>query len=105
MAADRAGTANRRDQRHRRLHGSRGRAHDWIEEYCVRDANAWEKTTTLYAAWKAWAEKSGEYVGSIKRFSQALEKRGNEGIVYKRDKQRGRGFRGLQLIGDAGFRD
>lgn len=77
----------------------------WIEEDCIRDANAWERTTTLYAAWKAWAEKSGEYVGSVKRFLQALEKRENDGIVYKRDKQKGRGFRGLALVGDAGTRD
>jgi putative DNA primase/helicase len=77
----------------------------WIDEQCIRDPNAWEKTTTLYAGWKAWAEKSGEYVGSTKRFSQNLEERGpSKGVHYKRHKELGRGFLGLRLIGDAGTR-
>ena len=75
----------------------------WIDEQCVRDPNAWERTTALFAGWKAWAEKSGEFVGSMKQFSQTLEMRGPSfGVTYKRDKQKGRGFRGLQLVGDAG---
>jgi putative DNA primase/helicase len=73
----------------------------WIEEQCIRDPQAWERTTALYAAWKAWADKSGEYAGSMKRFSQTLEKR--DGVTYERDRQMGRGFRGLRLVGDAGF--
>ena len=48
----------------------------WIEEECIYDTNALERVNTLYAAWKAWADRSGEYAGSIKRFSRALEKRG-----------------------------
>jgi phage/plasmid-associated DNA primase len=24
----------------------------WFEEQCVHDSNGWEKTTTLFAAWK-----------------------------------------------------
>jgi putative DNA primase/helicase len=71
----------------------------WIEEDCIRDINAWERTTTLYAAWKAWADKSGEHAGSMKRFSQTLETRG--GVIYERDRQMGCGFRGLRLVGDA----
>ena len=59
----------------------------WIEEQCVHDPQAWERTTALYAAWKAWADKSGEYAGSMKRFSQALEKR--DGVTYERDRQGG----------------
>jgi putative DNA primase/helicase len=75
----------------------------WIDEYCILDANAWEKTTTLYTGWKAWAEKSGEYVGSMKRFSQNLEERGpSKGVYYKRHMTFGRGFLGLRLVGDAG---
>lgn len=73
----------------------------WIDEQCVRDPNAWEKTTTLYAAWKEWADKSGEYAGSMKRFLQTLELRGSSyGVVYERDRARGRGFRGLRLVGN-----
>jgi putative DNA primase/helicase len=75
----------------------------WIEEYCIRDPNAWEKTTTLYAGWKAWAEKAGEYIGSMKHFSQMLETRGpGYGVFYLRHREKGRGFRGLRLTGDAG---
>jgi putative DNA primase/helicase len=73
----------------------------WIDEQCIRDPNAWEKTTTLYAAWKEWADRSGEYAGSLKRFSQILELRGSGyGVSYQRDKARGRGFRGLRLVGN-----
>ena len=28
----------------------------WIDEQCIRDPKAWERTTTLYAGWKAWAD-------------------------------------------------
>ena len=75
----------------------------FIDEQCIRDPNAWERTTTLYAGWKAWAEKSGEFVGSMKRFLQTLETRGTSyGVTYERSKT-GRGFRGLRLVGDAGL--
>jgi putative DNA primase/helicase len=75
----------------------------WIDEYCILDANAWEKTQTLFAGWKAWADKSGEYSGSLKRFSQTLEERGpSRGITCKRHMKSGRGFQGLRLVGDAG---
>jgi putative DNA primase/helicase len=73
----------------------------WIEEECVHDTSALERVNTLYAAWKAWADRSGEYAGSIKRFSQALEKRERDGIFRHRDKKM-RGFRGLSLVGSAG---
>ena len=46
---------------------------------------------TLFAAWKIWAEANGEFVGSIKRFSENLSSRGFE---HYRDR-RARGFRGL----------
>jgi hypothetical protein len=38
----------------------------------------------------------------MKRFSKTLKTRGEAyGIVYQRDRQKGRGFRALQLVGDA----
>ena len=74
----------------------------WIDENFVRDANAWERTTTLYAAWSAWCHKTGEYAGNMKRFSQTLEMRGaTHGVTYQRHHKNGRGFRGLRLVGDA----
>jgi putative DNA primase/helicase len=73
----------------------------WIGEYCMHDPNGWELTKTLFAGWKAWCEKSGEWIGTMKRFSQNLELRGpSYGIHYQRDR-RGSGFRGVRLVGDA----
>jgi len=75
---------------------------NWLEEYCELDANAWEKTQTLFAGWKAYCDKTGEYLGNMKRFAQNLELRGTAyGIVYQRHMTKGRGFRGLRLVGDA----
>ena len=54
------------------------------------------RTTILYAAWKDWADKGGEYAGNMRHFAQNLETRG---ITYERSKK-ARGFRGLRLIGD-----
>jgi len=65
----------------------------WIDESCERDPGAWEKTASLFCSWKAWADRSGEYPGSLKRFTQNLETRG---FTYER-KMDGRGFRGLKI--------
>jgi P4 family phage/plasmid primase-like protien len=63
----------------------------WLDEACERAPNLTETSATLYAAWKAWAEANGEFVGSIKHFSENLSSRGFEPY---RDR-RARGFRGL----------
>ena len=68
----------------------------WIDEQCIHDPNAWERTTTLFAAWKKWADSGGEYAGTIRRFAQNLE---SHGMTYERQ-SRARGFRGLRLVGD-----
>lgn len=47
----------------------------WLDECCERVAQHVEATAALYASWKAWAEANGEFVGSIKRFSQTLSAR------------------------------
>jgi putative DNA primase/helicase len=65
----------------------------WIEEAGQRDPNAWEKSSDLFASWGAWANKSGEYVGAMKRFLGVLE---TKGFTYERRKD-GRGYRGLRL--------
>jgi hypothetical protein len=44
--------------------------------------------------WKAWAERAGEFVGTMRRFNQNLEARG----VTPVRKMTGRGFAGLKLI-------
>jgi putative DNA primase/helicase len=66
----------------------------WMEEAGQRDPNAWERSADLYASWIAWAKKTGEYEGSMKRFLGILETKGPQ---YERHKD-GRGFRGLRLI-------
>jgi phage/plasmid-associated DNA primase len=76
----------------------------WIDEYCICDQQAWESTTTLYAAWKVWAERNGEFAGTVRRFAQTLEQRGQAyGVTYERGRRRG--FRGLRLVGDASWRE
>lgn len=46
----------------------------WIAECC--NAFGWGSSGSLFASWRQWAEAAGEFVGSQKRFSQALEARG-----------------------------
>ncbi len=68
----------------------------WIEECCDRDVGAWESSAALFASWKAWAEKTGEFAGSQKRFSQTLM---NRDFSEKRQAGTGaRGFLGLRLV-------
>lgn len=66
----------------------------WIDECCNRTPRAWTSTTDLYRSWNAWADRSGEYAGSTKRFVQNLETRGFSALR----KTYGRGFEGLSLI-------
>lgn len=65
----------------------------WLEEAVIREANAWTKTTDLFTAWKAWAEKTGGYVGNMKRLAQNLEDRG----FARERRDDGRGFRGIKV--------
>jgi putative DNA primase/helicase len=65
----------------------------WIDETCEADPRAWEKIGDLYASWKAWADKSGEYAGSVKRFGQNLEVRG----YSSQRRNPGRGIIGLRI--------
>ena len=44
----------------------------WLEERCLIDPNAKAPVSDLFADWKQWAERAGEFVGSIKRFSEQL---------------------------------
>jgi putative DNA primase/helicase len=65
----------------------------WIDDAVTLNANAWARSSALFASWQIWAEKAGEYIGSQKRFSQNLEVRG---FVPERRRD-GRGFTGLEL--------
>lgn len=48
----------------------------WLEENCCRESGYAERSSVLFANWKSWADQAGEFAGSQKRFSQALEDRG-----------------------------
>jgi putative DNA primase/helicase len=66
----------------------------WIADCCEIDPNHWERRNDLFASWSAWAERAGEYAGSLKRFLERLETR--PGIIAKRHSH-GRGLYGLRL--------
>ncbi|MBU6956000.1 phage/plasmid primase, P4 family, partial [Hahella sp. HN01] len=66
----------------------------WIDERCERSAEAKAASSELYADWREWAERAGEYVGSIKRFSEILITRN-----FSQSRLHGgtRAFKGLRL--------
>ena len=65
----------------------------WMDDCCERNAQAWESASRLFESWSAWAVKSGEQIGSMKRFSERLDTRG----IASHRKKNGRGFVGLRL--------
>jgi len=69
----------------------------WIDECCERDPTAWERSSALFASWKAWAARAGEQPGTNKRFGQALETRG---VIPQRTRT-ARGFTGLRIAASA----
>lgn len=66
----------------------------WIGECCVTAPDEYATIAVLFASWKAWAEKAGEFVGSQKRFGQSLRDRG-----YVPQRQGGTGRAGFMGIG------
>jgi putative DNA primase/helicase len=70
----------------------------WIDEAGHRDPNAFELTQDLFSSWKKYAQEAGEYVGSVRKFSQRLEDRADSiGLRKGRDGHGRRGFYGLRL--------
>jgi putative DNA primase/helicase len=65
----------------------------WLDECIDRDAQSWTLSAQLFGSWSAWANRSGEHVGSQKRLSQQLE---DKGFTPRRDRL-GRGFTGLRI--------
>lgn len=74
----------------------------WFEEQCdTSDKKAWTATKDLYASWAAYARRSGEEPGDVRRFGPMIARRG---LLPK--KQKGvRGFLGVRLINTDGFED
>jgi putative DNA primase/helicase len=66
----------------------------WIAERCKRGADERALTATLYNDWLQWAQASGEFPGTQRRFSSALLARGG---VKWRNATGVRGYRGIGL--------
>ena len=65
----------------------------WLEDRCVLHTNAKALTFELFNDWKQWAEANGEFLGSMRRFSDAL-------LTRRFEKWRnGSGVRGFVGIG------
>ncbi|WP_196297730.1 phage/plasmid primase, P4 family, partial [Xanthomonas albilineans] len=47
----------------------------WIEERCLLAKTYRKGVSELFADWREWAERAGEYVGSVKRFSELMATR------------------------------
>jgi P4 family phage/plasmid primase-like protien len=71
----------------------------WLDERTEVDPNKWEAAGVLFASWKDWAEKAGEFVGSQKRLSQTLQ---DHGLVPHRMHGGIRGFYGCRVSSLAG---
>ena len=48
----------------------------WMEEECTTNPNDFAGTEELFNSWKQWAERWGEYFGTMQKFSEDLQKRG-----------------------------
>ena len=65
-----------------------------MAECCRVGPEQQDTTANLYASWKRWAEMAGEFVGSLKTFSQGMEKRG---MMRKRQAGGLAGFAGIAV--------
>jgi putative DNA primase/helicase len=68
----------------------------WLDECTVLDVNGWEGISALFGSWKAWCERTGEFVGTQRRFVQNIE---GKGLTYER-RRHARGYRGRRITAD-----
>jgi len=69
----------------------------FLDEGCVlSEPDALEEVQALFASWREWAENSGEFIGSAKRFSQALAAR--KFVRTEHPTTRRKSFRGIRLV-------
>lgn len=66
----------------------------FLAECCIVDKSLEYGSTPLFTSWKAWADRTGEFPGTLKRFSQNLSGRGFEAIRLRGGTA---GFRGVGL--------
>lgn len=67
----------------------------WIEERLEAVEGARTEVQKLFNSWREWANENGEYVGSLKRLSAALEVKGFE--KYRDGTSRRVGYKGYAL--------
>jgi putative DNA primase/helicase len=67
----------------------------WIDERCTLAPSAWASVSQLFASWRDWCEKNGEYPGTKKAFSQKLADHKFE--PRRGGSDGGAGFLGLRL--------
>jgi putative DNA primase/helicase len=75
----------------------------WVEERCIKDAQATEPSGLLYADWKGWAERRNEFVGSHKAFTQRLERLDIKGVRRNPEGKGGTKWTGLRLDNHATY--
>ncbi len=66
----------------------------WVDECCQAGKSFYTTGANLFKSWKAFAERTGEPVGSQKRFTQTLIARG---YCPRRDTRGRRGFDGIMV--------
>jgi putative DNA primase/helicase len=70
----------------------------WMDECCCIDKTYSERSSHLFASWKAWADQAGEFAGKQSQFIQTLKDRG---FVYGHAAASRRAiFRGIALRPD-----
>lgn len=65
----------------------------WLEEACEKNPSVQTTSNELFASWKVWSERVGEFTGTLRKFSDDLSKRG---FARWRSGSR-RGFAGIVL--------
>jgi putative DNA primase/helicase len=67
----------------------------WLRERVVAEEGCTVTTQELFQSWREWAAQNNEYVGSTKRFSEALKSRGLQ--RWQDSKTRRMGYAGIRL--------
>jgi putative DNA primase/helicase len=71
----------------------------WIDQAGHRDPTAFELSKDLFSSWKKYAQETGEWVGSERKFVPRLESRAASlGLTRDRNTAGRRGFSGLRLF-------
>jgi putative DNA primase/helicase len=68
---------------------------NWLDECCDKSSVAQTELRDLYTSWAKWCERAGEYSGSQKTFSQALQDRGYQKALIGHANRAG--IRGLAI--------